>query len=199
MLDKVHLKPADQLFFLGDYVNKGPRSCDTLDYIINLSSNNLNIHCLLGNHDLIILNHLTGTITQSHERLHSWNSECFYHTGEREHYINFLNNLPYFIEMEDCFLVHAGFDFSAPQPFEAWEAMLNIVGIDVDNKLVMGKKIIHGHFPQTLDTIKSAIDKNSQVIGLDNGCVYQGIRKEQGCLLCLDLTGNKLYQQQKVD
>ena len=52
LLDKIHFDPRkDQLGFVGDLVNRGPRSLQTLQFIATLK----NPLIVLGNHDLHFL------------------------------------------------------------------------------------------------------------------------------------------------
>ena len=41
----------DELFFLGDYIDRGPRSKEVIDYIMGLQNQGYHIHCLKGNHE----------------------------------------------------------------------------------------------------------------------------------------------------
>lgn len=53
LLDKINYRPAqDQLWFVGDLVNRGPRSVDVLRY---LRSQGERVTAVLGNHDLHLL------------------------------------------------------------------------------------------------------------------------------------------------
>ena len=41
----------DELFFLGDYIDRGPASKEALDLLMDLQEGGWNIHCLKGNHE----------------------------------------------------------------------------------------------------------------------------------------------------
>ena len=41
----------DELFFLGDYIDRGPASKEVLDYLMDLQERGWKIHCLKGNHE----------------------------------------------------------------------------------------------------------------------------------------------------
>lgn len=58
LLKKIHFNPqTDQLWFVGDLVNRGPRSLDTLLFIKSLHNS---AHCVLGNHDIHLIACYTG-------------------------------------------------------------------------------------------------------------------------------------------
>ncbi len=52
-------RPGDRLVFLGDYVNRGSRSREVLDYLVELSRNSKNVF-LQGNHEAMILKLFAG-------------------------------------------------------------------------------------------------------------------------------------------
>lgn len=55
LLQRIGYNPAeDMLYFVGDYVDWGPKSIETLLYVMELAKNP-NVHCVLGNHDWMML------------------------------------------------------------------------------------------------------------------------------------------------
>ena len=55
LLDKIGLNEDDQLFLLGDYINRGPRSKQVIDHILDLNEDGFNVFPLIGNHEETLL------------------------------------------------------------------------------------------------------------------------------------------------
>ncbi len=47
---------SDSLYFLGDYIDRGPGSAGVIDYIIDLQESGINVGCIKGNHEHMLLN-----------------------------------------------------------------------------------------------------------------------------------------------
>ena len=121
-----------------------------------------------------------------------------------ERYFHFFNDLPYYYELDDYYLVHAGFDFKKEMPFENTTAMLWLRYFNPPAELLKGKRVIHGHDPVYMDVIIDHIEKGYPTIPLDNGAVYVGKNKiydtsKLGKLCAFDLASKKLYTQKNID
>lgn len=200
LLKRLEIQKSDQVFFLGDYINKGPKNRETLDLVLHLNSIS-NYFALIGNHDELLLQYLQSNSPDLQIKLKELENLEFFdlQDSEKHFYINQLENLPVFFDLEDFLLVHAGFDFGLINPFEARANMLNIRAFAYDAEKAGGKTIIHGHYPHELAVIKKAIANQDKIIPLDNGCVYRGIREDMGALMCLDLDTKELHSQPKLD
>lgn len=91
----------DQLFFLGDVVNRGDKSLETLRFIKDLG---VNAKMLLGNHDFHLLACVLGSKTPSHQ-------DTFFdifNAKDSLELIDFLLQQPLVIEHQRALLVHAG-------------------------------------------------------------------------------------------
>ncbi|MEZ4914974.1 MAG: hypothetical protein R2798_13045 [Chitinophagales bacterium] len=110
--------------------------------------------------------------------------------------------MPYYLELKDAWLVHAGFNFAAKKPLEDTTAMLWIrkwykqLNFDKLKK----KLIIHGHTPNTKKEIKQSLrdSKNFPVLNIDAGC-YAVWKEGMGRLCAFDLTNRCLYFQRNID
>lgn len=91
----------DRLFFLGDVVNRGDKSLETLRFIKNLGEN---AKMLLGNHDFHLLACVLSNKTPS-------NKDTFIdiiNAKDCSELIDFLRQQPLVIEHQNALLVHAG-------------------------------------------------------------------------------------------
>jgi serine/threonine protein phosphatase 1 len=203
VLEQLRLRKEDELYLLGDYVNKGPDSKGVIDFILHLQKQHYQVYCLRGNHDQMLLNaaragdralHLTPE--EKKLTLQSFNISDITHLPDR--YVSFLNSLSYYFELPDYFLVHAGFDFKQPDIFRDTDAMMNIRNYEVDWEKLSNKQLLHGHTPIALATIQKGVNERNVCLNLDAGCVYYR-NGALGTLVALDLDLKQLYNQYNLD
>jgi len=61
LLDKIPWRPGqDALIFIGDFIDRGTNSKGVVDCILDLIRNYSHVSCLLGNHEAMLLNYLSG-------------------------------------------------------------------------------------------------------------------------------------------
>lgn len=198
LLDRLDLTDKDQLFFLGDYVNKGPSSASVLDMLITLSQK-YQCHFLLGNHDLMLLKYLEGDNSQEKLLIENKGEELVYLSdANARKYKSFLLGLPHYFILPNHLLVHAGFDFQSENPFLDTEKMLTIRNFNYNAAKAQNKTVVHGHNPSTKSDLLNAFNKQSKIQPLDNGCVYQDV-PGYGELVALELVSRELYWQKNID
>ncbi len=213
------IKPSkhDWLYFLGDYIDRGPSSKEVIDYLMHLQYEDYNIRMLMGNHeDYLIksyeeeinLKRLFG-LKYKNRKKKEWlffggkeTMESFKLDDLKDFphdYLEWMKNLEYYIELENFILVHAGFNFNAENPFQDKESMLWVRDFEIDSSVVKNKKIIHGHVPVSLEFIDASIkNKSYKFIDLDNGC-YMHDRVGFGNLLALELNSLEYKVQYNLD
>jgi len=195
---------SDQIFLLGDYIDKGPESKKTINYIRKLIKKGYKIYPLRGNHE----DELLEASVQEQEFL-KWlmrrSPEMLKNGILRKKHIAFLKSLPYYYELPDFYLVHGGFNFTSKKPMKDYKSML-CKKMSVDEQAGFGdnKSIIHGHQPQEIDEILSRILKRDKIIGLDNGVNYIKTHKiynytKMGNLCALNLDTYKLHVQKNCE
>ncbi len=206
----LRLTPADELYLLGDYLNKGPDSRGVLDEVLDLRRRGFHVVALRGNHDQQLLDAIAEPEDDDLQRrwqeklewavtLDSFGVAEPHHVQAR--YRKLLESLEYVVELEDYVLVHACLNFAEPD--RLWKdkgAMLNRrTFADVDPGLLGGRPMLHGHVPRPLREAKRALKQlNPAEIGLDTGCVYYK-NATYGSLTALDLDTRHLLVQANVD
>lgn len=127
MLEKIGFKinSDDTLYLLGDYADFGEANAETLFYIMKLCKDSNNVKCLLGNHDLMLLEQLKYYLETEDINTMQYNMNWLYNNGgahtfnellehskdELIELAEWLDNLPYRVDIEvnseEYTLVHA--------------------------------------------------------------------------------------------
>jgi len=208
LIDKISLNKTDLLFLLGDYIDRGHNSSGVINYILELQNSGYNIFPLRGNHenniletqityDSLMFGNFVRKINKSPDLLEEDNSI-------KPEFQSFFESLPYYYELDNYILVHAGLNFKLQNPFEDKTSMLELRGFSVNVPANFSKTIIHGHNPTYLSDIMTAINERQKVIPLDNGCVYSKPHKfydykQLGKLLCFDLDNFEIIYQTNIE
>lgn len=210
--NKLAIQKEDELYFVGDYIDRGPSSKDVLDYLINLKVKGYHIYPVRGNHENFLLEAYNNPFS-----LHAWlrngaeqslrsfkipESILLKHEGVKmipEKYIEFLKGLPYYYELDDVIIVHAGLNFEIEDPLGDIESMLWIRGFQYDGKKIGNKKLIHGHTPTPLENLRNnLLIHNPKVINIDTGCVYNS-GEDFGFLSAIDIDNLLVFYQKNTD
>ncbi len=200
LLDKIQLTRQDQLFVMGDMIDRGPYSLLVIRRIWELLAAGYQIFPLRGNHEQLFLNYNRenwGKLSLFAERQNA--AHLLRSNGELLPSVDhFLGILPYYYETDTSFLVHAGFDTAQKDPLVFWKDMLWIRDFRYDERKYKGKQVLHGHVPMEWSTIKNSIQIGARKIGLDNACVRTDV-SSFGRLVCLNIDSSELIVQKNTD
>ncbi len=211
--EELKISKSDKVYFLGDYIDRGPESKKVLDYLMALKEKNYKIVTLLGNHEVMLLDsgidydqYSNWMYNGGNTTLVNFGIDDYYKLGPFSYnkipakYIKFLKSCKFYHDSERKFIfVHAGFNFNIKDPFTdkymmVWTRDENYDGSKVNNKI-----IVHGHSAVTLEEIRSRIqNKKAKTINLDAGCVYKqypGLAN----LAALNLDTWQLYSVSNID
>ena len=92
---------SDELWFVGDLINRGPNNLDTLLFVQGLGDN---AKVVLGNHDL----HLLAIVFGGHRSMDSDTFSDVLGSSHREELCHWLRSLPLLVESENHVMTHAG-------------------------------------------------------------------------------------------
>lgn len=212
------IKPlrSDEIFFLGDYIDRGPDSKGVIDYIRSLQKDHYNITTLKGNHEDFLVElydaSLKGTswfrmfsdkkrkswdLIGGKETLKSFNVKKIDEVPAD--YIDWMRDLVYYAETDKFVLVHAGLNFRVDDPFSDQRSMLWLRDYEIRPEMIGNRKIIHGHVPVNMELIVQSVKNSSfRFIDLDNGPYISG-REGFGALVALELTSMEMVIQDNRD
>lgn len=175
MMDKIDWRPdEDSLIFLGDYIDRGARSKGVVDFILDLKQASSNVQCIMGNHENILLDYLN----TGEPRLLIVNGgiptlEDYQAANEGEDsplippdHVAFFRSLTTYIELEDYYVVHAGFRPGVAIEGQTLEDLIWIREPFIFSDYDFGKRVIFGHTPMAEPLLMD------NKIGLDTGAVY---------------------------
>lgn len=198
LLSKVKIEKEDYLFLLGDYIDRGSRSKEVLDKIIELIKNDYRVFPLRGNHENMLLEkHLKDYCDEELKLPGQFRNKDLIDENSKikKDYLGFISNLPYFYELDDYYLVHAGFNFEEEDFLNDYHSMIWIN--EFESKKI-NKRIIVGHKTRSMIEIEMQIANNNKILNLDNGCVYKS-NQNLGSLVCFDLDTYELFIQKNID
>ncbi len=176
LLEKIG-QQIDTFVFLGDYIDRGPSSKEVIELILDLKKQHPRVIHLLGNHEFMLINYLSGLDdnlflrfggkqTLASYGLHPEMSMTEIKTGFPKEHLAFFHNLPLLWENEHGIYVHAGLRPGLHLSRQTSDWCVWVRDEFIRSSHDFGKPVVFGHTVFT----KPLIHKNK--IGIDTGAVY---------------------------
>lgn len=193
LLKKIKFNSNCVLYLLGDYIDRGPRSKEVLDWIMQ-HKNSVNV--LKGNHEQMLLDSLLGPEMEEFWLYNGGNATLKSFGVERpadipDSYINFLLRLKPYISYNDMVFVHGGINLHHEQPFRPTDTNHDQMLWDREAPEHSDIKMIVGHTPTSLHHMYQSLRKNKIII--DGGCAYDGY------LVAYDINNNDIAFQVNIE
>lgn len=187
--------------FLGDYIDRGPRSREVVDWLMGAPTNADERICLLGNHEDMLLKALDDRDWMSNwlfnggpETLLSYNVKARALGGEAGlievqngfraalpgAHLEFYAGLRRYVLIEPYLFVHAGIRPGRTLAEQDPEELIWIRGPFLESDDDFGFVVVHGHTPSNHPEVRP------NRINIDTGAVFSG------CLTCVVLEGDTL-------
>ena len=202
LLSKISFSPDNVLILLGDLIEKGPCSLETLQYIISLSKTHT-VHALRGNCDLLlfdddipdewlfryrhswggnmILNELSARLNLPIRTVEDVSTVRQAAKREFPEEIAFLMDLPVILESEHYIFVHGGIpgeeSLSDLSHLTAWGCTKNDDFVGQGHRF-RNKWCVVGHWPTTLyrtafPCAEPLVCAEQQILSIDGGCAIK--------------------------
>ena len=190
LIDKIEWNPSsDRLIFIGDYIDRGEDPKGVVDFVLRLKEDSPLVQCLIGNHEQMLLDYLSNVDPQSfiiNGGLSTLRSYKAVRRSERDplipsSHLAFFSSLLPMIELEQYYIVHAGFRPNIRIKDQDLFDMVWIRDGFIYSDYDFGKMVIFGHTPFDSPMIM----KNK--IGVDTGAVYGN------CLTCMELPEKRFH------
>lgn len=187
LLEQLDPGPSDQLVFVGDYIDRGPRSKQVIDRLLELEQD---VPCvfLRGNHEAMMLDYLEDgawnlwRMNGGVETLETYTEDDTVEIPEAHR--DFVARTRLYYETDEFFFVHAGLkpDLSIEENLRRHDEQVLLwershLGA---SELAWEKTVVCGHTPQP-----KPIDR-PLLMCIDTGCVYAS-RYGQGALTAVRL------------
>lgn len=194
LLEALNLTDLDEVYFLGDLIDRGPDSSKVVTLVID---NNYN--CLLGNHEDMLLT-AVGNGKLNRDNFHAWLYSGGYATLESyknnipQKHLDWFKQLPLYFDLGDFWLVHAGIEPSLPISKQSSNQFCWIRREfhATTKPYFPNKLIITGHtITFTFPGVKPGqIAKGAGWIGIETGAYHP----KSGWLTALDLDNEIVHQ-----
>ena len=175
LMEKIPINfKRDQLIFIGDYIDRGSRSLEVVDYLIELKKRLTDTIFLKGNHEDMLENYLDGSdrftyLLNGGQRtldayLNRPNNPGEYPVPPA--HLEFFKSLHLYYQTDDYIFVHAGLRKKVPLESQKTIDLLWIRDEFIFSDFNFGKRVIFGHTP-----FKEPLVQTNK-IGIDTGAVY---------------------------
>ncbi len=199
LMESISPNSEDKVYFLGDLIDRGPKSAQVVDFVIKNQYD-----CLLGNHEEMLLD-VVGSGNVSVDFYQGWlysggsATVASYDSKIPQEHIDWMQSLPLYLDLGDIWLVHAGVAPTIPLSEQTSEQLCWIRDEfhRISEPYFADKLIITGHtITFTLPGIQPGqIALGNGWLGIETGAYHHN----SGWLTALDITSNKVYQANTYD
>jgi len=211
LMDKISVTDDDLIIFIGDYIDRGPESKRVVDELIGMRQSPVDIRCLKGNHEDMLLGsagyravvsdldtwlYNGGTSTLESYGANPADIQKILYIRDREEqafevrniipqsHLDFFQNLDLYIETENYFFCHAGVNSTTPIE-EGKRNLSDLLWMRSHlnaSSFVWKKTVVCGHTP----LVKPLVTQ--KLICIDTGLYYYGT------LTAIDVLSKRVFQ-----
>ena len=194
LFELVKITAEDEVYFLGDLIDRGPQSAQVVQFVMEN-----NYACLMGNHEQMMIDAVGGgeiisNLLQNWVYSGGYTTLVSYDHNIPQDHIDWMNNLPIYLDLGDTFLVHAGLDPQRPLKHQTREecCWIRQEFHSMSEPYFKDKLIVTGHtITFTFPGVKPGqIVGGSGWLDIDTGAYHP----RSGWLTAFDATSKTVYQ-----
>ena len=199
LLDSISPTSEDEIYFLGDLIDRGPNSAQVVDLVMRNQ-----YQCLRGNHEEMLLD-VVGSGEVSIELYQGWlysgghATVASYDNKIPQEHIDWIKSLPLYLDLGNFWLVHAGVDPNIPLQQQSADQFCWIREAfhSSDRAFFSDKLIVTGHtITFTLPGVQPGqIAAGRGWLNIETGAYHHN----SGWMTALDLNQQKVYQANTLD
>ena len=215
LIEDMNLESNDHVLILGDLVDRGPKSSQIIDYVLQ----NEHVHAIMGNHEQMMYDSSTtdDVYVRYVWRNKAWGGlatlRSYPEMVVKDEHLKFIRDLPIEVVLKRHRMVHAGYDMNSPIEDQNDEILLKSRTIfHVKTPPDAKRQILVGHTPVQKITQKTQVPTSSSgvwnspikledgrpcVVGLDGGIHRH--RQEKPALLALNLRSGEILKQRRLE
>lgn len=195
LLEAISPDKEDEIYFIGDLIDRGPQSSKVVEFVKNNADG-----CILGNHEQMLIDVVSGGEMAAQVQ-QSWLYSGGYATITSypdatipEEHLEWMKNLPIYLDLGDVLLVHAGVDPKMPLEAQTSDQLCWVRDEfhSMETPYFSDKLIVIGHtITFTLPgVVPGKIAQGQGWIDIDTGAYHP----KSGWLTGFDITNNQVYQ-----
>ena len=194
LITTINPTKKDQIFILGDLIDKGKQSKAVVDYVIEWQEKGYNFFVVRGNHEQSFLTAYQCGFEFFVEYLEKNQTDDFLQDIEK--YLTFFSQLAYCYDLRDWLICHTPFLINQESLYRGMKGLFPKINFDI--KDLSSKRQVAGHIVEPLVKIQKSIAQNSSIILLDSGCVYKS-NEGLGYLSAMNLDSYGLISQVNIE
>ena len=195
LLEAIAPDSQDQVYFVGDLIDRGPQSARVIDFV-----RHNRYHCVLGNHEQLLLESFPGGEVRM-ATLQNWlysggqtTLASYRDTETLLDHLDWIRGLPIYLDLGDIWLVHAGVHPELPLPEQTTQEFCWIRDLfhSSTQPYFSDKLIITGHtITFTLPQVEPGqIARGQGWLDIDTGAYHP----KSGWLTAIDIDNAQAYQ-----
>lgn len=196
LINQLEISETDQIFLLGDLIDKGSSGKEVVDYAMELNTSGFQIYAVRGNHEQNFLTAYNCGFDFFEDYLLSGNRASFLE-DDPSHYLEYFSKMEYCYDLGDWLVCHSYFATNERSLYRTINGLFPKIKFEITSEEILSKNQIVGHTTTTVKRMIESAKNKEKIICIDSGCVYDD--EGMGYLTAFDLDSYKFIFQENIE